>query len=93
MALKMNPFGPSFPANPENRDQGHYDVKPSGPRHERATDGVVSTPGGSIRTLQRSVRNDLRIGRKGRVDLDAAQQIEREVERLVVLRIRRDIGL
>ena len=54
---------------------------------------VVSTPGGSIRTLQRSVWNDLRIGRKGRVDLDAAQQVERVVERLVVLRIRRDIGL
>src|SRR6516162_2355564 len=35
----------------------------------------------------------LRIGRIGRVLLNAAHEIERGVQRLIVLRIRRDVGL
>src|SRR5215472_5008502 len=46
---------------------------------------------GSRRALVR--HRGLRIWRVGRVLLDAADEIERSVERLVVLRIRRDIGL
>src|SRR6516162_1822045 len=46
---------------------------------------------GSRRALVR--HRGLRIRRVSRVLLDAADEIERGVERLVVLRIRRDIGL
>src|SRR5262249_29083185 len=46
---------------------------------------------GDSATLVRGRR--LGIRRVGRVLLDAADEIERGVERLVVLRIRRDIGL
>src|SRR5215471_19053181 len=58
-------------------------------RAERAEGPPCSV--GDNATLVRNRR--LGVRRVGRILLDAADEIERSVERLVVLRIRRDIGL
>jgi hypothetical protein len=55
------------------------------------TPHVTNGSGRLARTLVRDRR--LRVRRVGRVLLDAADEIERGVQRLVILRIRRDVGL
>src|SRR5712672_2378599 len=70
---------------------------------QRSPFNIPATSNWSRNTTTRSIRfngtttlvRDPRLGvrRVGRVLLDAADEIERGVERLVVLRIRRDVGL